>query len=42
LWYTLKYNQKISLQFAGDQDVVNLMKGGDDHAYVYGAQKGGP
>ena len=41
LWCTLKYDRMKFLQFASDADVVNLMKGNDDHEYMYVAGDGG-
>ena len=35
LWYTLKFDRRVLLQFASDQDVMNMMKGNYDHAYMY-------
>jgi len=35
VWYTLKYDRTLMLPFANDDDVVNLLRGNDDHAYMY-------
>jgi len=42
LWYVLKYNQSMFLQFSSDVGVVHLMKENEDHVYMYVAGDGGP
>jgi len=41
LWYTLKFDGRVFSQFASHQDVTKLMKGNNDHAYMYVVEQGG-
>jgi len=35
MWYIMKYDIKDLLSFGKDVDVMKLLKGNDEHAYIY-------
>ena len=41
LWYTLKFDWRVLLQFASDEDVVNLMRGNDGDTYMHATDNRG-
>ena len=34
-WYTMKYDRRALLPFRKDVDVMKLLKGNDEHVYIY-------
>jgi len=42
MWYSMKYNRREVLLLRKDVDVMKLMKGNKDYAYIYVGGKEGP
>ena len=35
VWYNIKFDRRLLIQFERDADVIGIMRGNDRHAYLY-------
>jgi len=42
MWYSLKFDRRMLMSLEKDEDVIKLVRGNDEHAYVYITGKDGP